>query len=105
MADKKTRRELLTMDRTGEFHIWAYGPTHCGVNNDMLIKYRMTCECTTHTDSRGFLFEQINVDNYFKSLTKTKMSCEKLTMSCVKDLIKMIKKENPICKILRMDLT
>lgn len=98
-------RELLTMDRAGEFHVWAHGPNHCGTDNNLTVKYKMTCECTAKTNARGFLFDQINIDNYFKAITKTKLSCERLTMKCLKDLISLIRKENPSCKILRMDLT
>ena len=98
-------KQLLTMDRSGEFHIKTYGPNHCGISNNVAVKYMMNCECAAHLDSRGFLFEQLNVDSYFQSLRKTKMSCEKLTISCVKDLIKMIRAENHTCHILRMELT
>jgi hypothetical protein len=99
------KRDLLTMDRSGQFHVWAYGSAHCGVDQNLLIKYALTCECAAKLDKRGFLFDQINVDNYFKGIVRTKLSCEKLTIKCTKELIQMIVDENPACKILRMDLT
>lgn len=102
---KKPVEETLTMNRNGEFLINATGPTHCGVAEDLVIKYNMVCVCSTKLDTRGFLFEQLNVDKFFQSLKKTRLSCEKLTMSCVKQLMKQIKSENPACVIHRVDLT
>ena len=95
----------LTMDRKGKFQVYAYGPNHCGVDNWLAIQYRVICECTPDSlDKRGFLFDQINVDKFFQSIGRTKRSCESLCISCVKDLIKEIKKENPGCHINRMKL-
>lgn len=102
---KKPTVETLTMKRMGEFMINATGPTHCGIAEDLVIKYDMTCVCSTTLDQRGFLFEQLNVDKFFQSLRKTKLSCEKLTMNCVKQLMKQIKQENPVCEIHRVELT
>lgn len=93
------------MDREGEFRIRAEGPNHCGVDTNLLIKYQMKCLCTSKLDKRGFLFDQINVDRYFQSIKRSKRSCEKLTQMCLNDLRKMIMEENPVCEILKMELT
>jgi hypothetical protein len=98
-------KRLLTMDRQGEFNIYAYGPNHCGVVEDLKIKYRMVCECQAKLDKRGFLFDQINVDNFFQSIKKSKLSCEKLTVRCVRQLVAAIKLENPACVINKVELT
>lgn len=97
--------QTLTMNRQGEFDIHAYGPNHCGVPEDLKIKYHMVCECGAKLDSRGFLFDQINVDNYFQNIKRSKLSCEKLTIKCVRDLVRAIMQENPGCLIHKVDLT
>jgi len=93
------------MDRRGQFNVETYGKNHCGIVRHLDIQYRMLCQCTTKLDGRGFLFDQINVDNYFQSIHKTSLSCERLTMRCVRDLLKSIRLENPGCSINRMKLT
>lgn len=98
-------KPLLTMDRQGEFRIYAHGRNHCGVVSDLLIKYKMICECQAKLDKRGFLFDQINVDKFFQSIKSSKLSCEQLTVQCVKKLVAAIKRENPICVINKIDLT
>jgi hypothetical protein len=93
------------MDRQGEFKILATGPNHCGVVEDLAIKYQMICECNTTLDRRGFLFDQINVDKYFQNIKRSQLSCEKLVQQCTKDLLRLIKEENPRCVIRKVDLT
>jgi hypothetical protein len=97
--------KLLTMDRSGEFWVQTYGRNHCGLDKDLQVRYRMLCECSTKLDARGFLFDQINVDAYFQSIKRSSLSCERLTMRSVKELVKAIKQENPVCCIHRMELT
>jgi hypothetical protein len=65
----------------------------------------MICECSPRLDSRGFLFDQINVDNYFKRMKRSTLSCEKMTLKCVRDLVKLIHKENPKCVVRKINLT
>lgn len=93
------------MNRMGEFNIRAYGPNHCGVAEDITIKYHMTCQCETRLDKRGFLFDQINVDNYFKAIKRSRLSCEKLAVKSVRELVEAIHTENPKCVIRKVDLT
>lgn len=95
----------LTMNREGQFAILATGPNHCGVDENLVIKYHMICECTSKLDGRGFLFDQVNVDNYFQTLKSSTLSCEQLTIKCARKLLKLIKEENPICSIRKMRLT
>lgn len=95
----------LTMNREGTFRFKAVGPNHCGVDENLQVNYRMVCECYATLDRRGFLFDQINVDNYFQSIQSSVLSCEKLTIKCAQKLLKMIKKENAICAIRSMSLT
>lgn len=100
-------QKLLTMNRQGEFQILTTGDSHCGtMTNQMLpVKYHMICECENILDPRGFLFEQVGIDNFFKKLKKTTMSCEKLTISCCKKLVTLIRKDNPICRVRSIQLT
>jgi len=96
----------LTMNREGRFHIDAYGPNHCGVSDYLEINYRMICECQPASlDKRGFLFDQINVDNFFQNIKSSRLSCERLTIKCVRNLVKAIKAENPDCRINKVELT
>ncbi len=97
----------LTMNRSGEFKILTTGDSHCGLmtGRQLPVKYQMVCECESILDSRGFLFEQVGVDNFFKGLKKTTLSCEKLTMNCVNRLITLIRKDNPVCVIRSIELT
>lgn len=97
--------KTLTMDRRGKFTVETFGRNHCGVVRFLDIQYRMICQCTPKLDGRGFLFDQINVDNYFQSIRKTSLSCERLTMRCVKQLLNAIRMENPGCTINRMKLS
>lgn len=103
MPAKQT--ESLTMNRQGEFQVKTLGDHHCGLAKILDIKYHMICVCTTELDRRGFLFDQINVDNYFKSIRQTEMSCEQLVLDCSKNLIMMIVDENPKVKVKNITLT
>lgn len=100
-------QKLLTMNRQGEFEILTVGDSHCGTftNQYLKVKYHMICECENILDPRGFLFEQVNIDNFFKNMKRTKLSCERLTISCCKKLVTLIRKDNPVCKIRSIQLT
>jgi hypothetical protein len=95
----------LTMNREGEFRVLATGPTHCGVDENLVIKYNMVCECDVKLDHRGFLFDQVNVDAFFKGIRRTELSCEKLCIDCAGKLMEMIQAENPKAVIRKMTLT
>jgi hypothetical protein len=95
------------MNRQGDFTILTTGDSHCGTltNQYLPVRYTMVCECENVLDKRGFLFEQVNVDKFFKNMTRTTLSCEKLTISCCKRLVTLIKKDNPSCRIRSIKLT
>ena len=97
----------LTLKRDGEFTIHTTGDSHCGTftNGELTVKYHLNCICESTIDKRGFLFEQVSVDNFFKNMKRTTMSCEKLTISCAKKLVTLIHKDNPVCRIRSIDLT
>ena len=99
--------KLLTMNRSGEFKILTVGDSHCGLmtNQKLPVKYHMVCECEVTLDTRGFLFEQVGIDNFFQNLKRTRLSCEKLTINCVDRIITLIRKDNPVCVIRSMELT
>lgn len=98
--------KLLTMEREGEFKIFTLGDSHCGtLHHQMLpVRYSMTAVCTCELDERGFLFDQVGVDNYFQSLKRTRLSCERLTIACAHKLLQRIRKEDPGCKVLSFKL-
>lgn len=95
----------LKMVRSGEFDIHTYGENHCGVSEEFKIRYHLTCECSPLLDHRGFLFDQINIQQYFESIKRTQLSCERLTVVCLNQLLEHILTENPKCQIKRMELT
>lgn len=97
--------QSLKMDRFGEFRVQATGPSHCGVDENLTIQYRMVCLCDNNLDKRGFLFDQLNVDSYFQGISTTTLSCEQLCVKCGHELIQRIKEENPGCVIRKLTLT
>lgn len=104
-TSKVKDNESLKMDREGEFQVRATGPSHCGVLENLTLKYHMVCLCDTTLDDRGFLFDQIHVHEYFESIRQTTLSCEQLCIECGHELIRRIKSENPGCVIRKMTLT
>lgn len=102
---KNKRNESLKMDREGEFQVKATGPTHCGVDENLTVRYHMVCLCDATLDNRGFLFDQLHVQEYFASIRSTRLSCEQLVIECGHELIRRIKDENPECVIRKMTLT
>lgn len=100
--------KTLTLRREGKFWMTASGPNHCGSYPDgqeLQIDYLLLVECQASLDQRGFLFDQLSVKEYFESINRSTLSCEKLVMRCARDLVKMILKENPDCKLNSVHLT
>ena len=99
--------KILIMNRQGDFKILTTGDSHCGTltNEHLPVKYQLICECENILDNRGFLFEQVSVDKFFKNMKRTTLSCEKLTISCCKKLVTLIRRDNPICRIRSIKLT
>lgn len=105
-----SKKQTLTLNRNGEFSVAVKGGFHCGVkekgypNDPIRVKYEVAVECTTKLDKRGFLFEQLGVQNFFEGIVKTNKSCEKLTKWCARKLIERIMMENPTCKVLSISV-
>ena len=97
----------FTIKRTGEFTVHTVpGTPHCGTKPVLKIQYSFVCRCLgTSLDSRGFLFDQVNVDKYFQSIRACDISCERLAMRCTRDLLRMILKENKVANIRHVSLT
>lgn len=100
----KPTKETLTLRRRGEFTIRTKGDNHCGIEAVQQIRYAVEVVCTAELDSRGFLFEQRNVDAFFQGVKQTTNSCEVLSKKCAKKLVKLIMAENPDCEILKITL-
>lgn len=100
-------QKLMTWDRSGEFKVFTHGDSHCGTMSDQVlpIKYRLLCVCENKLDERGFLFDQINVERFFQRIRRTTLSCERLTISCANRLVKVIRRDNPHCRVRSLDLT
>jgi hypothetical protein len=95
----------LEMVRSGEFNISTYGDNHCGTADHFKVRYHLKCSCTSRLDKRGFLFDQLNIQSYFESIKRTQLSCERLTVVCLEQLLEHILSENPTCEIHKMELT
>lgn len=101
----------MIMQRTGTFMIEVSGPNHCGTHDHHeQMKYHMIATCSPHFDKRGFLFDQLSIDNYFQSIKKTTKSCEQLTVDCCSQLLKLIRDEalahgNQKCPVLHIKLS
>lgn len=101
---KMNIKKTLEMDRSGEFDIKTYGNNHCGTDDAFKIRYHLKCLCSSKLDQRGFLFDQLNIQQFFESIQKTSLSCEQLTEVCLEQLLEHIMVENPGCQIFRMEL-
>jgi hypothetical protein len=96
----------LTMRRENTFTFKTVGANHCGTSDTMTVKYTFTCTCTADSiDERGFLFDQLVIDQFFQGITKTEKSCEKLSIWSARELFKIILKQNGKCRIKTMELT
>lgn len=98
-------KEKMTLERHGEFTIKTTGKNHCGTLPILRIQYKLVCECTTKLDSRGFLFDQTEVDKFFQNKVSTSLSCEKLVADSLKKVLDLIEKENPHCEVRKASLT
>ncbi len=93
------------LNRTGEFTIRTHGPNHCGTTDVLTIRFRLTVRCTaTSVDSRGFLFDQTRINDWFQAQRSTELSCERYAEHCARMLFKLIRAENPGLTPTMMDL-
>lgn len=101
--------KTLTLRRQGKFKIEMEGENHCGVAEKQTIKYFLTvvCKAKGSLDDRDYLFEQLNIDNYFRNLELEEpfdVSCERLAINAATELREMILNENSKLKIMSMEL-
>lgn len=102
MEVKKTAVGLasFTLKRVGRFSVTTSGDNHCGTDNNLKIAYNLEVRCTADSlDARGFLFNQMDVDRWFQKQTSTALSCEQYTIFCGRAIYKLIRKDNPVCRI------
>ena len=103
----------MAITRVGSFHVVPSPDSpHCGpaesLNNDgtLTINYSVAVECNYNSlDSRGFLFDQLTVDQYFQGVTTCDVSCEVLAIESLRGLLTAIREENPYCEILHMSIS
>lgn len=98
-------KKTMEMMRGGDFDLHTYGDSHCGTAEEFKVRYNLKCLCSPVLDSRGFLFDQLNIQSFFESIQKTSLSCEQLTIVCLEQLLDHILAENPTCQIHTMELT
>jgi hypothetical protein len=92
----------LTLEREGAFRVTLTGDSHCGVGDQLSVRYHVTVTCGVRFDQRGFLFDQLNLDAFFQRLKRTSQSCEKLTLYVARELHALILAENPACDVRTM---
>lgn len=81
--------------RAGQFTVQTTGPHHCGTTAVLTIKYALKVTCTAKSlDSRGFLFDQTNIDAWFQAQRTTALSCEAYAAHCARALYKLVRAEN-----------
>lgn len=107
----------MSITREGQIAITTVGDSHCGTRPEWVsrdseyvvtVKYKCVVECRPITDARGFLFDQVHIDNWLKGYADNyviEQSCEELSNTLAELVIKRIGKESPLCKILSLSLT
>lgn len=107
----------MSITREGQMVITTVGDSHCGtrpsyVHRDsdyvLTVKYKCIVECRPITDARGFLFDQVHIDDWLNDYADSyviEQSCEELSNTLAELVIKRIAKESPLCKILSLSLT
>ena len=101
----------LTLNREGDFMLSVFGNAHCGLpdeNGQVPCYYRLTlCCAASGLDADGFLVEQFGIDQYFRNLPPTPLSCELLVVECARDLYRKVMRENAAAEIfgLRLEIS
>lgn len=109
----KLRLQTLTLVRAGRVSWVVSGAFHCGPKTllrsgpggpTLDLAYRVELECGTALDARGFLFDQIEVDEWLaqQAHRDTSLSCERRAIAVGKRLIAEIRKRAPACLLRRM---
>ena len=106
------------MNRTGTFQLQLKGKNHCGRKthyvgnglslhspNGTSVAYEVELVCGERLDARGFLVDQLSIDAYFQKIGSTTLSCEKLCHKCAKDVVALVRQENPQAEVHCVRLT
>jgi hypothetical protein len=86
----------LTMNRRGEFQCnWLDTHNKCGVGPDTYPRYTYHCHIETADilDAHGFVFDQLEIDNFFKkkyAVPRSAQSCERIAVSACEEIKRMI---------------
>jgi hypothetical protein len=102
-----SRRDTLTLNRTGQFAFTVVGDKHCGMAQEGTVQqadYRVTTKCRPILDDKGYLFEQLAVHQYFEKIKRVSSTCEKLVMRIADELVDVIMRENPSCEIIWIEV-
>lgn len=95
-----------TLKRSGEFVLATDGDNHCGTKELQPMRYELVVTCGGKLDKRGFLFEQLGVEEFFNSRdVDEERSCEELARDWCADLLGMVNTDSPGCEVLSMMLT
>ncbi len=94
-----SKKNRLTLTRTGKFGFITVGHKHCGmapVGTRQECDYRVTVKCDPDSlDDRDYMFEQLIVQAYFDRIKRVRSSCEHLVMRIASELEDVILEENP----------
>lgn len=94
------------LDRTGQFRVRTYGQNHCGTTDILDIKYTLSVITDGDSlDSRGFLFDQMQIQKIVDTKRFVTVSCELQTREFARYIWTHIKAENPSLKIKHFALT
>jgi hypothetical protein len=102
-----SKRDTLTLNRTGEFAFTVLGDKHCGMAPTGTVqqaRYRVTTKCQPILDGNGYLFEQLAVQAYFDKIKRVSSTCEKLVMRVADELVDVIMRENPSCEVIWIEV-
>jgi hypothetical protein len=98
-----SKKDSLILTRTGKFGFITVGATHCGMaptGTRQECDYVVRVKCDPHTiDPRGYMFEQLVVQEYFDKIKRVQSTCEQLVMRVAVELESVIYEENPILEI------
>lgn len=96
----------LTIRRVGVFQVETMGSHHCGTGRFLEIDYALEVVCTPNElDERGFLFDQLKVQQFFDAVQITHLSCEKLAMKLAERIFTRIQQENKKCNPRKVTLS
>lgn len=98
-------RGHFLVKREGQFTVKTFGENHCGLKPLLAVKYNVEITCGPTLDERGFLIEQLSIDEFFQKNTETDLSCERFAVDCARRLWSALNKENPVIDVIEMKVT